>query len=158
LTVVQTQYGYHFIKIEDHKLAHVRHLTRRVRISSKLCAIAPAAGSVPQAIGKTRDALSGKGLEPTGQQARTRPREDPDCWPPMKARPASDPSLLRDAFKLNPNDVRSSTAATRSNREAHRAQAELSAQAGRERAEGSRHIGAPDARPSAGAAAPCLSS
>ena len=107
LTVVQTQYGYHVIQVEDHKLAHVETLEEaRPHIVEALRHRA-GAEQAHQAIDQDlADALGGKGLQELADKRGLDLVKTPMLAANESTPEISDPSLLRDAFKLNPNDVR----------------------------------------------------
>jgi peptidyl-prolyl cis-trans isomerase D len=107
LTVVQTQYGYHVIQVEDHKLAHVEMLEEaRPHIIEELrhrAGAEQAHQAIDQDLG---DALSGKGLQGLADKRGLDLVKTPMLAANESAPEISDPSLIRDAFKLNPNEVR----------------------------------------------------
>ncbi len=78
VTVVQTQFGYHVIQVEDHKLAHVDTLEEaRPQIIEALRHRA-GAEQAHQAIDQDlADGAERQGTSGDGGQARARPREDP---------------------------------------------------------------------------------
>ena len=107
LTVVQTQYGYHVIEVEDHKLAHVETLDEaRPHIVEALrhrAGAEQAHQAIDQDLG---DALSGKGLQQLADKRGLDLVKTPMLAANESTPEISDPSLMRDAFKLNPNDLR----------------------------------------------------
>jgi peptidyl-prolyl cis-trans isomerase D len=107
MTVVQTQYGYHVIKVEDHKLAHVATLEEaRAQIIEALRHRA-GAEQAHQAIDQDlAAALSGKRLEELSEKRGLDLVKTPLLAIDERTPEIADPRVLRDAFKLNPNDVR----------------------------------------------------
>jgi peptidyl-prolyl cis-trans isomerase D len=107
LAVVQTQFGYHVIQVEDHKLAHVETLEEaRPHIIEALrhrAGAEQAHQAIDQDLG---DALSGKGLQQLADKRGLDLVKTPMLAANESTTEVSDPALLRDAFKLNPNDVR----------------------------------------------------
>jgi peptidyl-prolyl cis-trans isomerase D len=107
LTVVQTQFGYHVIQVEDHKLAHVETLEEaRPRIIEALRHRA-GAEQAHQAIDQDlAAALSGKGLQEMADKRGLFLVKTPLLAAGERTPDITDPQLVQAAFKLNPNDVR----------------------------------------------------
>jgi peptidyl-prolyl cis-trans isomerase D len=107
LTVVQTQFGYHVIQVEDHKLAHVETLEEaRPQIIE---ALRHRAGTerAHQAIDQDlADALGGKGLQALADKRGLDLVKTPLLAAGERTAEITEPSLVQEAFKLNPNDVR----------------------------------------------------
>ena len=107
MTVVQTQFGYHVIQVEDHKLAHVDTLEEaRPKIIEALRHRA-GAEQAHQAIDQDlAAALSGKGLQEMAGKRGLDLVKTPMLAASERTPEITDPTLMQDAFKLNPNDVR----------------------------------------------------
>jgi peptidyl-prolyl cis-trans isomerase D len=107
LTVVQTQFGYHVIQVEDHKLAHVDTLAEaRPQIIEALRHRA-GAEQAHQAIDQDlAAALNGKGLQETADKRGLDLVKTPLLAVGERTPEITDPQLLQDAFKLNSNDAR----------------------------------------------------
>jgi peptidyl-prolyl cis-trans isomerase D len=107
MTVVQTQFGYHVIQVEDHKLAHVDTLEEaRPRVIEALRHRA-GAEQAHQAIDQDlAAALSGKGLQEMADKRGLDLVKTPLLAEGERTPEITDPQLVQDAFKLNPNDVR----------------------------------------------------
>jgi peptidyl-prolyl cis-trans isomerase D len=107
VTVVQTQFGYHVIQVEDHKLAHVDTLEEaRPQIIEALRRRA-GAEQAHQAIDQDlAAALSGKGLQEIADKRGLDLVKTPLLAISERTPEITDPKLVQDAFKLNPNDVR----------------------------------------------------
>jgi peptidyl-prolyl cis-trans isomerase D len=107
MMVVQTQYGYHVIKVEDHKLAHVATLEEaRAQIIEALRHRA-GADQAHQAIDQDlAAALSGKRLEELSENRGLDLVKTPLLAIDERTPEITDPRVVHDAFKLNPNDVR----------------------------------------------------
>lgn len=107
LAVVQTQFGYHVLQVEDHKLAHVDTLAEaRPQI---IAALRHRAGTeqAHQAIDQDlADALSGKGLKALADKRGLDLVKTPMLAAGERTAEITDPGLVEGAFKLNPNDVR----------------------------------------------------
>jgi peptidyl-prolyl cis-trans isomerase D len=106
-SIVQTQYGYHILQVEDHKLAHVDTLAQAKPQIIEALRHRAGAEQAHQAIDQDlAAALNGKPL----QQLADSRGLDLVKTPMMainESNPAiTDPSLVREAFKLSPNDVR----------------------------------------------------
>jgi peptidyl-prolyl cis-trans isomerase D len=107
MTVVQTQFAYHVIQVEDHKLAHVDTLEEaRPQIIETLRHRA-GAEQAHQAIDQDlAAALSGKGLEEISDKRGLDLTKTPLLAAGERTPEISDPQLVQEAFKLNSNDVR----------------------------------------------------
>lgn len=107
MTVVQTQFGYHVIQVEDHKLAHVDTLEEaRPKIIETLRHRA-GAEQAHQAIDQDlAAALSGKGLQEMADKRGLDLVKTPLLAVGERTAEITDPQLVQGAFKLNPNDVR----------------------------------------------------
>lgn len=107
MTVVQTQFGYHVIQVEDHKLAHVDTLEEaRPKIIEALRHRA-GAEQAHQAIDQDlAAALSGKGLQEMADKRGLDLVKTPLLAAGERSPEITDPQLVQDAFKLKPNDVR----------------------------------------------------
>ena len=107
MTVVQTQFGYHVIQVEDHKLAHVDTLEQaRPQIVEALRHRAGAElahQAIDQDLG---EALNGKGLQQLADKRGLDVVKTPLLAATESTPEITEPTLVRDAFKLNPNDVR----------------------------------------------------
>jgi peptidyl-prolyl cis-trans isomerase D len=107
LEVVQTQFGYHVLQVEDHKLAHVDTLAEaRPQI---IAALRHRAGTelAHQAIDQDlADALSGRGLKELADKRGLDLVKTPMLAAGERTAEITDPGLVEGAFKLNPNDVR----------------------------------------------------
>jgi len=106
-TVVQTQFGYHVIQVEDHKLAHVDTLEEaRPQIIEALRHRA-GAEQAHQAIDQDlAAALSGKGLQEMADKRGLDLVKTPLLAVSDRTPEITDPQLVQEAFKLSPNDVR----------------------------------------------------
>jgi peptidyl-prolyl cis-trans isomerase D len=107
LIVVQTQFGYHVIQVEEHKLARVETLEEarpkiidalRHRTGTEL-----AHRAVDQDLG---DALNGKDLQTLADKRGLDFVKTPMLAMNESTAETTDPALVREAFKLNPNDIR----------------------------------------------------
>jgi peptidyl-prolyl cis-trans isomerase D len=107
MTVVQTQFGYHVIEVEDHKLAHVDTLEEaRPQIVEALRHRA-GAESAHQAIDQDLGAaLNGKGLQELANRRGLDLVKTPLLAAGERTAEIPDENLVQEAFKLNPNDVR----------------------------------------------------
>ncbi len=107
MTVVQTQFGYHVIQVEDHKLAHVDTLQEaRPRIIEALrhrAGIEQAHQAIDQDLG---EALDGKQLQRLADKRGLDLVKTPLLAAGERTPEVTDPTLVQEAFKLNPNDVR----------------------------------------------------
>lgn len=105
--VVQSQFGYHVIQVEDHKLAHVETLeearpkiveTLRHRTGAELA---------HQAIDQDlAEALNGKDLQALADKHGLDLVKTPVLAVGESTPEITDPTLLQEAFKLGANDVR----------------------------------------------------
>jgi peptidyl-prolyl cis-trans isomerase D len=105
--IVQTQYGCHVLQVEDHKLAHVESLAEaRPQIIAALrhrAGVEDAHQAIDQDLAA---ALNGKPLEPLAEKRGLDLVKTP-MMAINESNPAiSDPTLVREVFKLNPNEVR----------------------------------------------------
>jgi peptidyl-prolyl cis-trans isomerase D len=107
MTVAQTQFGYHVIQVEDHKLAHVDTLdqarpqiveTLRHRAGAEL-----AHQAIDQDLG---DALNGKGLQELANKRGLDLVKTPLLAASERTPEIPDQTLVQETFKLNPNEVR----------------------------------------------------
>lgn len=107
MTVVQTQYGYHVIEVEDHKLARVDTLQdARPKIIEALRHRA-GAEEAHQAIDQDlAAALGGKSFQELADKRGLELVKTPMLANGERTPEISDPRLVQEAFKLNPNDVR----------------------------------------------------
>ena len=107
LAVVQTQFGYHVIQVEDHKLAHVDTLAEaRPKIIEALrhrAGIEQAHQAIDQDLG---EALNGKQLQMLADRRGLDVVKTPMLAANESTAEITDPTLMQEAFKLNPNDVR----------------------------------------------------
>ena len=107
LAVVQTQFGYHVIQVEDHKLAHVDTLAEaRPKIIEALrhrAGIEQAHQAIDQDLG---EALNGKQLQVLADRRGLDVVKTPMLAATESTAEITDPTLVQEAFKLNPNDVR----------------------------------------------------
>ncbi|HVB81399.1 MAG TPA: SurA N-terminal domain-containing protein [Candidatus Binataceae bacterium] len=107
LTVVQTQFGYHVLQVEDHKLAHVETLAEaRPQIIEALrhrAGTERAHQAIDQDLGQ---ALNGKGLKELADKRGLDLVKTPLLAADERTAEITDPTLVPEAFKLNPNDVR----------------------------------------------------
>ena len=107
LAVVQTQFGYHVIQVEDHKLAHVDTLAEaRPKIIEALrhrAGIEQAHQAIDQDLG---EALNGKQLQMLADRRGLDVVKTPMLAANESTAEITDPTLVQEAFKLNPNDVR----------------------------------------------------
>ncbi|MGZ6241017.1 MAG: SurA N-terminal domain-containing protein [Candidatus Binataceae bacterium] len=107
LAVVQTQFGYHVIQVEDHKLAHVDTLAEaRPKIIEALrhrAGIEQAHQAIDQDLG---EALNGKQLRMLADRRGLDVVKTPMLAANESTAEITDPTLMQEAFKLNPNDVR----------------------------------------------------
>jgi peptidyl-prolyl cis-trans isomerase D len=107
LGVIQTQFGYHVIQVEDHKLAHVDTLAEaRPQI---IAALRHRAGAeqAHQAIDQDlAAALSGTGLKALADKRGLELVKTPMLAAGERTAEITDPGLVQGAFKLQPNDVR----------------------------------------------------
>jgi peptidyl-prolyl cis-trans isomerase D len=108
LTVVQTQYGYHVIQVEDHKLAHVDTLAEaRPKIVEALrhrAGAEQAHQAIDQDLG---EALNGKGgLQELADNRGLDLVKTPSLAATEGTPEITEPTLVHEAFKLNPNDIR----------------------------------------------------
>ena len=107
LAVVQTQFGYHVIQVEDHKLAHVDTLAEaRPKIIEALrhrAGIEQAHQAIDQDLG---EALNGKQLQMLADRRGLDVVKTPMLAASESTAEITDPTLVQEAFKLNPNDVR----------------------------------------------------
>jgi len=107
LIVVQTQFGYHVIQVEEHKLARVETLEEaRPKI---IDALRHRAGTelAHQAIDQDlSDALNGKDLQTLADKRGLDFVKTPMLAVNEATAETTDPTLVREAFKLNPNDIR----------------------------------------------------
>ncbi|MGH7914920.1 MAG: SurA N-terminal domain-containing protein [Candidatus Binataceae bacterium] len=107
MAVVQTQFGYHVIQVEDHKLAHVETLEEaRPQIVEALrhrAGTEQAHQAIDQDLG---DALNGKKLEELANKRGLDLIKTPLLAVGERTPEITDPKLVREVFKLNPNDVR----------------------------------------------------
>ena len=107
MTVVQTQFGYHVLQVEDHKLAHVQTLVEaRPQIIEALrhrAGLEQAHQAIDQDLA---DALGGKGLQELADKRGLDLVKTPLLAAGDRTDEIPEPSLVQDAFKLNPNDVR----------------------------------------------------
>ena len=107
LAVVQTQFGYHVIQVEDHKLAHVDTLAEaRPKIIEALrhrAGIEQAHQAIDQDLG---EALNGKQLQMLADKRGLDVVKTPMLASNESTAEITDPTLVLEAFKLNPNDVR----------------------------------------------------
>jgi peptidyl-prolyl cis-trans isomerase D len=104
---VQTQFGYHVIQVEDHKLAHVDTLAEaRPKIIEALrhrAGIEQAHQAIDQDLG---EALNGKQLQMLADRRGLDLVKTPMLATGESTAEITDPTLVQEAFKLNPNDVR----------------------------------------------------
>lgn len=107
MTVVQTQFGYHVIEVEDHKLARVDTLQdARPKIIEALRHRA-GAEEAHQAIDQDlAAALGGKGFQELADKRGLELVKTPMLANGERTPEISDPRVVQEAFKLNPNDVR----------------------------------------------------
>jgi peptidyl-prolyl cis-trans isomerase D len=107
MTVVQTQFGYHVIQVEDHKLAHVETLEEaRPQIIETLRHRA-GAEQAHQAIDQDlSDALGGKGLQNVADKRGLDLVKTPLLAAGERTAEITEPTLVQEVFKLTPNDVR----------------------------------------------------
>ena len=107
LVVVQTQFGYHVIQVEEHKLARVETLDEarpkiiealRHRTGAEL-----AHQAIDQDLG---DALNGKDLQTLADKRGLYFVKTPMLAMNESTAETTDPTLVREAFKLGPNDIR----------------------------------------------------
>jgi peptidyl-prolyl cis-trans isomerase D len=107
MTVAQTQFGYHVIQVEDHKLAHVDTLeqvrpqiveTLRHRAGAEL-----AHQAIDQDLG---DALNGKGLQELANKRGLDLVKTPLLAASERTPEIPDQTLVQETFKLNPNEIR----------------------------------------------------
>lgn len=107
LAVVETQFGYHVIQVEDHKLAHVDTLEEaRPQIIETLRHRA-GAELAHQAIDQDlAEALNGKGLQQLADKRGLDLVKTPMLAATETTAEITEPTLVVEAFKLNPNDVR----------------------------------------------------
>ncbi len=105
--VVQTQFGYHVLQVEDHKLAQVDTLAEaRPQIIEALRRRA-GAEQAHQAIDQDlADALNGKGLQQLADKRGLDLVKTPALSATENIPEITEPKLVEEAFKLNPNDVR----------------------------------------------------
>ena len=107
LAVVQTQFGYHVIQVEDHKLAHVDTLAEaRPKIIEALrhrAGIEQAHQAIDQDLG---EALNGKQLQMLADRRGLDVVKTPMLAANESTAEITDPTLVQEAFKLNTNDVR----------------------------------------------------
>ena len=107
MAVVQTQFGYHVIQVEDHKLAHVETLEEaRPQIVEALRHRAGAElahQAIDQDLG---DALGGKGIQDLANKRRLDLVKTPLLAASERTSEITEQTLVQEAFKLNPNDVR----------------------------------------------------
>jgi peptidyl-prolyl cis-trans isomerase D len=107
VAVVQTQFGYHVIQVEDDKLAHVDTLAEaRPKIIEALrhrAGIEQAHQAIDQDLG---EALNGKQLQMLADRRGLDLVKTPMLAAGESTAEITDPTLVQEAFKLNPNDVR----------------------------------------------------
>ena len=107
LAVVQTQFGYHVIQVEDHKLAHVDTLAEaRPKIIEALrhrAGIEQAHQAIDQDLG---EALNGKQLQMLADRRGLDVVKTPMLAANESTAEITDPTLTQEDFKLNTNDVR----------------------------------------------------
>ncbi len=107
MTVVQTQFGYHVIQVEDHKLAHVDTLEQaRLQIVEALRHRAGAElahQAIDQDLG---DALNGKALQDLANKRGLDLVKTPLLAAGERTPEITEQTLVQETFKLNPNDVR----------------------------------------------------
>lgn len=105
--VVQTQFGYHVVQVEDHKLARVETLAEaRPQIIE---ALRRRAGTeqAHQAIDQDlANALNGKGLQELADKRGLDLVKTPALSATENIPEITEPKLVEETFKLNPNDVR----------------------------------------------------
>ncbi len=107
MTVVQTQYGYHVIKVEDHKLAHVETLQEaRPQIIAALRHRAGAEQAHQEIDQDLAAALSGKNFRELADKRGLDLVKTPLLAVGERTPEITDPHVVQEAFKLNPNDVR----------------------------------------------------
>ncbi|HVA40432.1 MAG TPA: peptidylprolyl isomerase, partial [Candidatus Binataceae bacterium] len=107
MTVVETKYGYHIIRVEDHKLAYVETPAEaRPRIVEALRHRA-GADAARQAIDQDlAAALAGKGLKELAEKRGLSVARTPFLAVGEHVPEIQDPRMMREAFKLQPNDIR----------------------------------------------------
>jgi peptidyl-prolyl cis-trans isomerase D len=107
MTIAETQFGFHVIEVEDHKLAHVDTLEEaRPKIIEGL-RHREGAEAAHQAIDQDlAAALDGKGMAQLAEKRGLNVIRTPYLAIDQHTPEIDDPRVMQEAFKLNPNDVR----------------------------------------------------
>lgn len=107
MTIAQTQFGFHVIQVEDHKLAHVDTLEEaRPKIIEALrhrAGVEAAHQAVDQDL---TTALAGKGLAQLAEKRGLNVIRTPFLAINEHTPEIGDPHVMQEAFKLSANDVR----------------------------------------------------
>lgn len=107
MTIAESNYGFHVIEVEDHKLAHVDTLEEaRPKIVDTLrhrAGTEAAHQAIEQDIAA---ALTGKGLGELAEKRGLNVIRTPMLAASERSPQIDDPRVIQEAFKLNPNDVR----------------------------------------------------